>query len=519
MGLLALLSLAAASFAGCGGDAQGSGGGGREALRIASAEPVGVLDPHDYTGGFIPLDMIYEPLVRYGERGRIEPHLAESWEVADDRLSVRFELRRGVTFHDGSPFDAEAVKWNFDRWVGEDEHSFLRAAEVIRETRVVDEHTVELRLSRPYAPLLAELSLVRPMRFLSPSSVGRDGKFGRPVGTGPWRFGGGSETDAAMTRYGDYWGETPSLRRVEFRVIPDSRTRVAALRSGEVDLIGGAYLSPISPLEAREIGAGGEPRLSVGEPDSTLALGFNTDGPLGEQALRRAVARSIDREEINDALYAGYGETAGSLFPPSIPDAGGPWDLAHDPSSAKALLDEAGWTRDGGGVRTRDGGPLELTLLVPSEPVAGVQDMRTTSEAVAAELEKVGIGVRIEAVDGAAYLEERTAGNYDLAFFPTYGAPYDPSGSLVAYFGQVDADTTFFFSRELKASVDEALFARGGDEREDGYRAVYDLLEREAAVVPLTYRPSLWAVGPAVEGFRAPATNYHVDLTDVSVSR
>jgi ABC-type transport system substrate-binding protein len=118
--VVAVLAAIALLVTGCGngdGGASGDGGGDTETLRVAIAEPVGVLDPHVFTGNFIVLDMLYEPLVRYGDGGELEPGLAESWEISDDGLTVTFDLRDEVSFHDGTAFDADAVKWNLDRWV------------------------------------------------------------------------------------------------------------------------------------------------------------------------------------------------------------------------------------------------------------------------------------------------------------------------------------------------------------------------------------------------------------------
>ncbi|MGH8909397.1 MAG: ABC transporter substrate-binding protein [Egibacteraceae bacterium] len=118
-----------------------------------------------------------------------------------------------------------------------------------------------------------------------------------------------------------YWGEQSSIDRVELKVIPDSQTRVSALRAGEVDLLGGTYLAPITPVEAKELQSADGIQLLVGEPDTTVVLSFNPDGPLADRAVRVAVARAIDREALTPALYGDLGQPADTLFPPSIPDS------------------------------------------------------------------------------------------------------------------------------------------------------------------------------------------------------
>ncbi|MGH3938024.1 MAG: ABC transporter substrate-binding protein [Pseudonocardiaceae bacterium] len=517
---LLVLTAAVVLLAGCTGagsdEAVGQGGG---TLNVAISEEAGVLDPHVYTGNFLLLDMLYEPLVTYGEDGALEPGLASSWKVSEDGRQVVFELRRGVRFHDGAPFDAPAVKWSFDRWVGKEDYGFLRTSTVIQRVEATDSDTVTLTLSEPYEPLIQELSIVRPVRFLSPASVSADAAFSQPVGTGPWRFESSSSTEAVLVRNDDYWGGTPTLERVRFTVIPDSQTRVSALRSGEVDLIGGSYLAPITPLEATRLQQTDGVRMLTGDPDTTFLLSFSTRGPTADRTVREAIGLAIDREALRTVLYSGLGDPAATLFPPGVPDAGTAMDLHLDPARARAVLDAAGWA-EADGPRARNGTPLALELVVPSDPVHGVQDSRTSAEAVAAALGEIGITVTIRSVDSAAYLDERAAGNYDLSFVETLGAPYDPSSSVVSYLtSTADAGGVIWTTPELDRLVDAALFAGDPGARAGAYQAIYDVLERDAAFVPIIHRPRLWATGPAVSGFDVPVTEYDLDLRGVTVSR
>jgi ABC-type transport system substrate-binding protein len=375
---------------------------------------------------------------------------------------------------------------------------------VIEEVSVVDDDTVELTLSAPYEPLLQELSVNRPVRFLSPSSVGNDDAFSEPIGTGPWMFESSSETAATLVRFDDYWGDRSSIDQVDFSVIPDSQTRVSALQADEIDLIGGAYLAPISPVEAQALEDADEVELLEGDPDTTFLLGFNTDGPLGDQDVRDAVSLAIDLDALHEAAYAGFGEPASTLFPPTIPDHGTVPDHDFDPDAARELL---------------DGERIEVELLASEAGLGGQTDSRTVSQAVAGALEDVGITVKINTVDGSTFFDEQAKGNYDLSFFTTFGAPYDPSSSVVSFLTDAESHPPFATSSDLDRLVDDALFAQGDDERADAYQAIYDELEQESAIVPITYLPRLYAVGPAVDGFEVPLTEYVLDLADVSVDR
>ncbi|MGH8932100.1 MAG: hypothetical protein ACRDZO_16145, partial [Egibacteraceae bacterium] len=172
-----------------------------------------------------------------------------------------------------------------------------------------------------------------------------------------------------------------------------------------------------------------------------------------------------------------------------------------------------------GGSRAKDGEPLRLDLLVPSEAAHGLRDLRTAAAAVAAALEEVGIGVTVEAVEAAAYSDELPARNWDLTFFESFGAPYDPSSSTVYYFtAAAGGGYELWTTPELDGLVDAAIFATD-DQRAAAYQAVYAYLEGEAAFVPLTQYSRLWAVGPAVSGFEVPVTETDFDLSAVTVSR
>lgn len=485
-----------------------------DTLRVAIAEEVGVLDPQAFTGQFHALDLIYEPLVSYSGSGAIEPALAESWQTSPDGLTVTFRLRAGVRFHDGTVFDAAAAKLNLDRWVGEPEYSFLVAARVIESVVAADDRTLVLHLSEPYPPLLTELTLVRPVRFASPRSLAEE-DFERPVGTGPWVFESADATGATFVRNDDYWGRLPSLQRVELVTVPDSQTRLSALRTGEVDLIGGAYLSPLSSTEAAELAADPELDLLTGEADTTVSLTFTGTGPAAERAVREAFSLTLDVAGLNTALYDGADSLPHGFFPASVPHSGTAVVRELDPGRAGAVLDQAGWRLDGD-VRRRDGAELVLDLLVTSDPVHGAADSVLVGQAVQDAMARIGVGVRLRVVDGATHTDALAAGEHDLTFTTTYGAPYDPSGTALTYLSSA-ADTPVWADPTLDVLLGTALAATEDAELDGAWQAVYDHLEAEIAFVPLTSPPRRYAVRPGVEGFEVPAHEYRLDLTDVTV--
>ncbi|WBB81239.1 ABC transporter substrate-binding protein [Micromonospora sp. WMMD882] len=511
--LVAALAMSIALTSACGSTVDTSGPS--DTLRVGLSDETGALDPHAFTGNFLLLDAIYEPLVEYGAEGRLEPGLAQSWTVAPDGRQVTFDLRDGVRFTDGTPLDAAAVKWNFERWVGNKRFAFFRASQVITSVQAPDPDTVVLTLAEPYEPLLQEMSIVRPVRLLSPRSVAADGAFARPVGTGPWKYVSHDATGAVLERNDDHWGPKPKLKRLEFTVIPDSQARADALGNGEIDLIGGGYLAPITPVEAKALDERADVTLLTGAPDVSIMLGFHPDGPAGDKAVRQAVLRAVDTTALARTLLLGYAEPARRVFPPDVPDSGVDLPPAFDRAGAERVLDAAGYVRAGKG-RARAGKPLTLRLLIPATPAAGQLDPRAMASAIAAALGEVGITVEIVPVDAAVYYDERAEGRYDLTFFESLGAPYDPSSSIVSLFTSA-ARAPLWATPAVEKLVDKALFAREPAARAVAYQELYDAVAADAGFVPLVYRPRLWAVRDRVAGFTVPPSDVDLALTGVSV--
>lgn len=190
--LLLICLLVVAVTAGCASGKKGAdAGAGKSVLTMALNQDTGPLDPHRYSpNNMFAQNLLYEPLVKYNEEGKIVPWLAESWDISPDGKKYTFHLRKGVVFSDGTPFNAKVVKQNFDKILSENKnekmHGWLELLNQIQDVEVVDNYTVSLTLKNPYYPVLQELALTRPVRFLSPTGLDQAGKFQKPIGTGPW---------------------------------------------------------------------------------------------------------------------------------------------------------------------------------------------------------------------------------------------------------------------------------------------------------------------------------------------
>ena len=491
-------------------------GGHSDTLRVAIAGETGDLDLLQNVSTLSSYTVVFDALIHYGPGGTLEPGLATAWNIAEDGMSISFDLREDVRFSDGTPFDADAAEWNLKRWMGVDDFSWIGIADAYDSISKDGANKITVHLKRPVPAGLLELTIVRPVRFLSPKAADADGKQTAPIGTGPWIVESHSSTETVLVRNDDYWGEKPSFSRMELKVIPEDIARANALRAGEIDVIGGDWVAPLSPRRAKALA--GEGMSIVAEPGTaTTILGYSPKSPMmQDKGVREAISLGIDRAAIAGVLFEGFADPTVDIFPTTVPTAGKRHPVpARDVALAQAALEADGWSGGGSGW-TKDGKALEIDFLVSEETFPGSRRM---SEMIQAMLTEVGIKVNISSVDNATMHDRRPNFEYDLTFFATYGAPYDPHGSLGASFvSTVDTgpDGKIYIADELDTVVLAAL-ETGGDAREAAMQSIYDWLANNAAACPILVTQRIWAVHPRVQGFSLPATDYDIPFQGLSL--
>jgi peptide/nickel transport system substrate-binding protein len=363
------------------------------------AEPKS-LDPATVTAvnDFRILVNIYDGLVRYKDGTlEVEPALAESWKISADGKLYTFKLRPGVKFQDGSALNAEAVKFNFDRMLNEDHpyhHTgpfplsfFLNA---IKEAKVLDELTVQLRLDEPYAPLLSNLAYPTGL-IVSPAAVKKyDKDYGRhPSGTGAFKFAEWeSNRKVVLERYEDYWDGAAPLKAVIFRPITDSNTRVTEMLSGGIDLMVEVPPDNVATFQ--------NDKYTVYEqagPHLWFLILNCKEGPFQDKRVRQAANMAINREAIVKNVLQGTAEVATGPTPPAFA-----WaykkDLRpypYDPATAKKMIADAGYAG------------AEVTFYV-TEGGSGMLDPIPMGTAIQADLAKAGLKVKIETYEWNTFL-------------------------------------------------------------------------------------------------------------------
>jgi peptide/nickel transport system substrate-binding protein len=340
---------------------------------------------------------ILEGLTKINVDGSVSPLLAESWKMDADGKAFTFKLRKGVKFSDGSAFDAEAVKFSFERAKAEKSTNKAKGAVFnnISHISTPDAHTVVLVLNNPDGNFLFRMGENTAV-ILHPSSAANAAT--KPVGTGPYKLDNWSKGSAVTLSKSDTYRDPAAIKikKVTFRFINDSAAQVAALLAGDIDGMPRFQ----SPQSLKQFQA--DKRFVV-EVGSTAGKGImtinNRKKPFDDVRVRRALSHAVDKKAFIDGVFEGLAKPIGSHMAPT--DAGYvelSGQYAFDPEKAKALLKEAG-------VQT----PLNVTLTLPPPPYA-----RKGGEILAAQLAKVGIVAKIENVEWAQWLGGTFKGNFDL---------------------------------------------------------------------------------------------------------
>jgi peptide/nickel transport system substrate-binding protein len=362
-------------------------------FRIAVGIDPDTLDPVQMTTTTVGniVDYVVETLTRLAPDGSITPHLAESWTVSEDGRQYTFMLRKGISFHDGTPFDAAAVKWNFDRLKDADVRVPIRAPYPIESAEVVDDHTVRVTLKRPYVPFVSALSWTTA-GISSPASVEKHGNtyknYTHLVGTGPYVFQERQKGQKiTVTRYDKYWGQKPYYDEVDFRIVPEAATRESLLLAGQVDLI---ILPPVADLPALERNKAVKALLAPS--DRTIFIAVNTQKPLlNDVRVRQALNYAVDKNAIIASILFGSGDVMDAPMAPSLFGYCKVGAYEFNQAKAKQLLAAAG---------VKPG--TQISLIHPTGRY--VQDKEAT-QAVAGYLREVGLEPQLQTMDWPSYIQ------------------------------------------------------------------------------------------------------------------
>lgn len=464
-------------------------------LVVARAADVQLLDPARVqdSESIEVGTLLFEGLVRWTPgTTAIEPGLARSWQASPDGEVWTFELRPGVVFHDGTPLDAAAVVFSFERLLapahpsylaGEDADYWRSLIKDVARVAAVDADTVEIRVARPYAPLLGYLAM---FPIVSPAAVTRWGDAFKehPVGAGPYAFEEWRPGDTlVLRRFARYWGKPPRLERLVFRIVVDARQRLVELESGSVDLA-----MAILPDEQSFVELHPELELHAAPSNDVSYLAFNlTRRPFDERAVRRAAAHAVNKVPIVKLAFHGRARPADGPLPPSqwghhVPRA----RYFFEPERARALLREAA----AGGLIDLD---ATYTLYAPTTPRPYMTSPERVARFLQAALGNVGLKIDLRLQPYNEYRASVQTGKHDLALFGWIGDTGDPNNFLYVLFHSDNAvvgsahNVAFFRDPVVDRLLIEAQGVPDQASRVLIYRAAQDRIAEEAPWVPLAH--------------------------------
>lgn len=462
-------------------------------LVYASTKDIRDINPHLYGGEMAAQGMVFEPLVMNTKDG-VKPWLAESWDISPDGRAYTFHLRKDVTFTDGTPFNAEAVKLNMDAIMANRiRHAWLDMMNEIERGEVVDEHTFRLVLKHPYYPTLIELGLLRPFRFISPKCFvdgqTKNGVSGL-VGTGPWVLAEHKDNQYALfTANPNYWGEKPRLAAVRWKVMPDHQAILLALQKGEIDLIFGADGDMVNLDSFDALRRQGKYVAVISQPIASRAILLNAHQPFTkEKAVRLALQHAIDKEGIVQGVLNGSEKVADTLMAATVQYCDIPLEKRnYDPAKAASMLDAAGWKIGKDGWRYKDGQKAAVRLYYNSN---NAQE-RTISEFMQGDLKKLGVDMKIIGEEKQAYLDRQKTGDFELQYSLSWGTPYDPQSYLSSWRIPAHGDYQAQMGMERKEWLDKTITALMTEpdeaKRRAMYKDVFAYVHDEGVYIPLSY--------------------------------
>jgi peptide/nickel transport system substrate-binding protein len=463
-------------------------------LRIGLAEDPDNLDPTtagSYVGRIVLASMC-DKLFDIDEKLNIVPQLALSHETSSDGKTVIIKLRPNVKFHDGEPFDAEAVKFTLDRHMTM--QGSFRKAELsqIDKVEVVDPLTVRLLLKAPFSPLIAQLT-DRAGMMVSPKAVKEAGdKFvQKPICAGPFKYSERVVQERiVLDRFADYWGKDRiHLDRITYFSIPDSTVRLANLRAGALDLTERVLATDIPTVR-------GDSRLKLIVSPSlmytgltfNLANGDQAKNPLGQNAkVREALDLSIDRKAINEVVFNGVFTPGNQWSAPGNPYYMEKFPLpARNVEKAKALIKEAGVTT-----------PITVDLMVPNQP-----DVKQVSEVLQAMAAETGFDLKIRLTEFATSLAEGTKGNFQM-YLIGWSGRLDPDQNVINHVG---CNTPFnwgkYCNETTQAAFNEARLFTEPAKRKAAYEKAFAQIQADRPLIYLYHQSLIFAHSAKLEGYR-----------------
>ena len=493
-------------FTGCGNNDGGEATGTvQDTITFAQSADITSLDPHvgKQTVAITVTGNIFDTLVKYDSEMNIVPNIAESWEVLSD-TSVKFNIRKGIKFHDGSELTAKDVKYSIERILDHVEVSYI--LDFVSDVEIEDDYTVIVNTSEPFGPILAHFAY--PAAAIVPMDVVEADPEGfalNPVGSGPYKFVEWKQGEyCKLEAFEDYYAGKALTQNVVMKVVPEAAQRTIQLETGEIDLSYEVSANDVSKIEGNE-------ELKMYSSQSLkctfLTMNYTYDGPLKNKDVRHAIELAIDKQGIVDAVLYGSGDVASSVVPPLAfgynPEIG---VSEYNVEKAKELLAEAGYP---------DG--FEISLWTSDD-----QTDLEMSQIVKSQLAEIGITVNLDVIEWGTLLSKlgdpdhgiivdywtTTTADANYTLYPLYHSTVAATAGNDSFYGEEDVDKL----------LDAAKVSLDADERMGYYTELANIVNEDLPYIPMYYPAMTIGANAGIEGLWVSPMGYH-ELNRVTLTK
>ncbi len=504
MGIILMLLVVSIFAVGCGNNGADNGAATedsngekitKDTLTIGVWEDLATMDPQSQNraSNWMVQRMISDKLVHENADGSVEPRLATEWEFLDD-LTLEMKLRDDVKFTNGAQFTAEDVLFTIQRGLDDPISASTFKFFDPENSKIVDDYTVQIKFTEPYAPVFNTLSGGRG-GIVSKEAVEEMGvaeHARNPVGSGPYKleeWSSGSEI--RLVRNEDYWGEPAKTENLVFKIIPEGANRVIELETGGVDIIydvDGIDVERVEELENASI--------VMGESNRYMLVTFSMqDEALADEDVRYALSYALDKEAIVEAIYSGTAKPATGMYPSNVFGFKELGVMPYDLDKAKELMKKAGY---------EDG--LKLKFNYEDREID-----RNIAEIIQNMWGEIGVELEFFQMDSSTY----TAQGNEFQAGLRAGNANEPSNILIIYDSEF-GDKIASNDDKLDAMLSEAMTIYDNEKRAEAYEEIQEYLYEIRYTIPLAYTPVIFGVSDKVEGFEIDPL-YQMDLQDIVV--
>lgn len=467
----------------------------RTRLEVSLFELPIKLDPHQTDSSnemFVTLQM-FEGLVRFKSTPsslEIEPALANSWEASKDAKRYTFHLRKNVKFHDGTPFNAEAVRFNILRQIDPEHPHYLKDAfyyadmtyGMVETVKVLDAYTVQINLKYSYSPFIANLAMPLGAPMVSPASIQKHdrGSASHPVGTGPFRYASRNEKQIVLERNPDHWEKAQGVESIRFKSEANENTRMIALRNGSADvMLEGSYAIAQKLQRDENFQVFRTPSLHI------AYLSMNTEKtPLNDVRVRQAINHAINKPALVKLVMGESAVPAKNPIPPGVTGYNDSIvDYSYDVDKAKSLLKETGYDK---GFETilRYRGNIKTHAQIASY--------------IKAALGKIGINLKLQPMQWSEMRDAIGSGDNEIAIVRWFGDNGDADNFFYPLLSKESAkipnalNNAFYQSDEAEKLIQAGRSETYLDKRIEIYRKLQEIIHQDAPWVPLYHSDNFY---------------------------